>query len=66
MNRTQCGFGTGPAVLLIAVGALLLLDNLGYLSLEVLRRLWPLGLIAAGVHQLLFGGTSRREAPDEP
>ncbi|PPT98210.1 LiaF transmembrane domain-containing protein [Xanthomonas arboricola] len=45
-----------PALFLIVLGALFLLDNLGLAHLDVgnlIATWWPLLLIAAGVRQLL-------------
>jgi len=41
----------GPVVL-IALGSLFLLDNLGFLPLSVILRFWPLLLIGLGVYSL--------------
>ena len=43
---------------LIGIGALLLLNNLGWLRLAALQRYWPLVLIAGG--RLPYGNTARK------
>jgi TM2 domain-containing membrane protein YozV len=43
---------------LIGVGALLLLNNLGWLRLAAMQRYWPLALIAAGA-VFLYGSVQR-------
>lgn len=59
----------GPIVLpllLIAGGILLLLANLGYLEVdvaEVVRRFWPLVLVALGLEILLGAALARRSRP---
>ena len=45
------GFPAGP-VLLIAIGVLFLLSNLGVFHFSQLLRWWPIGLIALGVYLL--------------
>lgn len=62
------GLGSGPTrfpvapVVLIALGVVLLLDNLGYLELRRILRFWPVLLIGLGVYMLVnqFG---RRKEP---
>ncbi|MBI1787437.1 MAG: hypothetical protein HYR60_07795 [Acidobacteria bacterium] len=49
MNNDELGTG----IALVAIGGVWLLHNLGLLEWYDLVRLWPLGLIAAGVYQLL-------------
>jgi hypothetical protein len=50
------GTGTFPAapVILIALGVILLLDNLGYLELRRILRFWPALLIGLGVYLLML------------
>jgi len=50
---------------LVLAGLLLLLNNLGWLPVDALRRLWPVALIAVG-GVLLWGSFKRREAPAAP
>jgi hypothetical protein len=49
---------------LVVAGLLLLLNNLGWLPVDALRRLWPLALIAVG-GVLLWGSFRRRDVPAE-
>jgi hypothetical protein len=52
----SCGSGmavTVVALILIAAGVLLLLDNLGILWIDHIWDLWPLSLIAVGVAELI-------------
>lgn len=52
----SCGSGmavTVVALILIAAGVLLLLDNLGILWIDHIWDLWPLTLIAVGVAELI-------------
>jgi TM2 domain-containing membrane protein YozV len=49
---------------LVAVGAVLLLNNLGWLPLFALRRFWPLLLIAAGLF-FAYRSIQRRNAAPE-
>jgi len=44
---------TAVALMLIAAGVLLLLDNLGILWIDHIWNLWPLSLIAVGVAELI-------------
>ncbi|MDF1514285.1 MAG: DUF5668 domain-containing protein, partial [Anaerolineae bacterium] len=55
-NKHEHNSLVGPS-LLIGVGLLLLLDNLGYLSWNIweITRLWPLLLIIWGLELLLEG-----------
>jgi len=50
------------AIILIALGVVLLLDNLGLLELRRALRYWPVLLIAAGVYMLYARMASSREA----
>ena len=53
-----------PALVLIALGTLFLLDNLG-LDIDARRLLatwWPLLLVAAGLARLLPGAPRRHDA----
>lgn len=65
MNRGAGRFPLG-GVILIVLGALLLLDTTGILSLDRLLRYWPAGLILLGVY-MLYGclESSHAEARDE-
>ena len=56
--RTGSGV-TAVALVLIAAGVLLLLDNLGILWIDHVWNLWPLTLIAVGVAQLIHWGRER-------
>jgi TM2 domain-containing membrane protein YozV len=66
--------GTGAArfpaapVILIALGVVLLLDNLGYLELRRILRFWPVLLIGLGVYMLMnrLGGASSATASSPP
>ncbi len=50
----RSGLGvTTLALVLIAAGVLLLLDNLGILWIDHVWDLWPLSLIAVGVAELI-------------
>ena len=55
-NTPRIVFG----VLVVAVGALFLLDNLGYFYAEDVLRFWPAGLIAIGVAVVSQVGRSGR------
>jgi hypothetical protein len=65
------GLVSGPTrfpvapVILIALGIVLLLDNLGYLELRRILRFWPVLLIGLGVYMLVnrFGALT---TPKEP
>lgn len=48
-------------VTLVAVGALLLLNNLGWLDLDRLQRYWPMVLIAAGAF-FIWSSVQKRKA----
>ncbi len=52
---------TGGAAFLIGIGSLLLLSNLGYLSISSVLKFWPLMLIGLGVSMLMsrLGGPSQ-------
>jgi len=55
-HSKSCGSGMGVtvvALVLIAAGVLLLLDNLGILWIGHVWDLWPLSLIAVGVAELI-------------
>jgi len=59
INVGEAGFPIG-AVILIGLGFLLLLNTLDLLSIDVVLRFWPVGLIAIGGYMLftrLKGGT---------
>jgi TM2 domain-containing membrane protein YozV len=46
---------------LVAIGLVLLFNNLGWFDLAALRRYWPLLLVAAGV-ALIYGSLRKRKA----
>lgn len=48
---------------LVVLGLVLLLNNLGWLPVDALRRFWPVALIVVG-GVLLWGSFRRREVPD--
>jgi TM2 domain-containing membrane protein YozV len=50
---------------LVAAGVLLLLKNIGWLSVEVVARYWPLLLIAAGI-AMLRGSLRKQESDRGP
>jgi hypothetical protein len=56
-QHSKCGHTgaavTAVALVLIAAGVLLLLDNLGILWIDHVWNLWPLSLIAVGVAELI-------------
>lgn len=52
-TSSSVGTKSGGAIFLIALGGMLLLGNLGYLSMRQVLRFWPLILIGAGVSMLI-------------
>jgi Domain of unknown function (DUF5668) len=50
---------TAVALLLIGAGVILLLDNLGIVWIGRIWDLWPLGLIAMGLAELLHWSRQR-------
>ncbi len=54
------GFPAGPLVL-IGLGVVFLLNNLGVLRFSIIFKFWPIALIAFGVY-LLYQRTQEREA----
>jgi hypothetical protein len=53
-SSRRAGLGvTVVALVLIAAGVLLLLDNLGILWIDRVWDLWPLSLVAVGVAELI-------------
>src|SRR4029077_4034696 len=50
---------TAVALVLIAAGVLLLLDNFGILWIDRVWNLWPVTLIAVGVAELIHWGKER-------
>jgi hypothetical protein len=54
-SRACAGRGLVGGLILLTVGALFLLSNLGILGPELFRTWWPVLLIAIGVARL-FGG----------
>ena len=46
-------------IIIIAVGVILTLDNLGYLYADEILRYWPVGLIAVGASKLWLWPTTR-------
>ena len=57
----QAGFPAAPVVL-IALGVLFLLNNLGLLQLRQMLRYWPVLLIALGVYMLYIRVSGEKEA----
>ena len=51
-NPSGMGPRAGGAIFLIGLGVLILLSNLGYLSINQIMKFWPLILIAAGISML--------------
>ena len=49
-----------PGLVIVVLGVLLMLDNLGVLEIERLWRFWPVILIAFGLHRLLEQPAQRR------
>ena len=49
-----------PGLVIVALGVLLLLDNLGVLEIKRFWRFWPVILIAFGLHRLLEQPAQRR------
>ena len=49
------------AILLIALGCLLLLNTTGIISMEELGRYWPVGLIVCGIYMLYVRVTHRAD-----
>jgi len=65
MDRSSGRFPVG-AIILIAIGGLLLLDTTNLISIDRLLRLWPVGLILIGAYMLYERmGTSPR-TPEVP
>jgi hypothetical protein len=57
---SRAGSGvTAVALVLIAAGVLLLLDNFGILWIDRVWDLWPVTLIAVGVAELIHWGKER-------
>ncbi|SRR5579871_550265 len=52
-NRSGASARSGAAMFLIAIGAIILASNLGYLSISQIFRWWPLLLIGLGVSMLI-------------
>jgi hypothetical protein len=63
VRPTQGRFPAG-AILLIALGFLLLLDTTGIISMEELGRYWPVGLIVCGIYMLYVRVSGRAHDPD--
>jgi len=64
--RPEAGRLPMVPVLLIGLGALFLLNNLGWLRLEQVLKYWPVGLIGLGawmLYERLRGGTKPEEPP---
>jgi drug/metabolite transporter (DMT)-like permease len=53
-------FRVFAGILLVAIGTLLLLDHLGYLTVEPLRRYWPFLITLVGVGAILRASHARR------
>jgi hypothetical protein len=49
-----------PGLVIVVLGVLLMLDNLGVLEIERLWRFWPVILIAFGLHRILEQPGQRR------
>lgn len=60
----QTRFPVAP-VILIALGVVLLLDNLGYLELRRILRYWPALLIGLGVYLLVNRIAAVASSPDK-
>jgi TM2 domain-containing membrane protein YozV len=54
------------AILLIALGFILLLDTPAIISMETLERYWPVGLIVCGIYMLWARVTPRSRAVSAP
>ncbi|MDD8019757.1 MAG: DUF5668 domain-containing protein [Acidobacteriota bacterium] len=52
-------------VILIAIGLLFLLDNMGYDAWEFIFKFWPLILIIWGADKLYYGLKDRQAAKQE-
>jgi hypothetical protein len=63
IRPTQGRFPAG-AILLIALGFILLLDTTDIISMDELERYWPVGLIAVGVYMLYARVNSAARGPD--
>ena len=53
-------------IILIVIGLIFILDNLGLDVWDSLARLWPLVLIVWGAWKLYFGLKERKEASPAP
>ena len=51
--RRSCSGGLAVPLFVMAIGTILLLDNLGLVTVNGVWDLWPLFLVAAGVARLL-------------
>lgn len=60
--RSQGAGAVALPVVLIALGALLLMNNLGWLNMTQVLRFWPVLLIAGGVYMLYLRMKAREEA----
>jgi hypothetical protein len=66
IRPTQGRFPAG-AILLIALGFLLLLNTTDIINMEQLERYWPVGLIVCGIYMLYVRvGTGAREPDNGP
>jgi hypothetical protein len=45
-----------PGLLIVALGVMLLAHNFGYLSLRSFQQVWPLLVVAFGLHLIFSGG----------
>jgi len=61
MPMGQSGFPAAPVVL-IALGVLFLLNNLGWLHLRDMLRYWPVLLIALGIYMLYVRVAAEKES----
>ena len=59
------GFPAGPLVL-IGLGVVFLLNNLGVLRFSIIFKFWPIALIAFGVYLLYQRTQERASAPHDP
>ena len=53
-------------IILIVIGLIFIMDNLGVDAWGILARLWPLGLIVWGAWKLYFGLKERKEEAPAP
>ncbi|MBM3783085.1 MAG: hypothetical protein FJW30_01935 [Acidobacteria bacterium] len=63
-QQSAGGVPVGP-ILLIGMGVVFLLNNLGVLRLSVIFKFWPLALIGLGVHMLYQRTQERSQSSNE-